>query len=133
MFYFLAPRIAALWDPVFPLLATDTKGQALLAPPGAHHVLGRCRARRIERATQNLAVDGNDALAGLGKARHEALKALPKRFRFVSPEYPGERIMRRQPFGESEKLPKEALFLLGEIPPSSRTRSTQLKLNWPSR
>jgi len=69
--------------------------QALPAAPGADHVQGRCGARSIERAAQHLAVDGYDALAGLAKARREGLKPLPKRFRFESPEYPGERVMRR--------------------------------------
>jgi hypothetical protein len=55
--------------------------QTLLAAPGADHVQSRFGARTVERSAQDLAVNRDNALAGLGKARHDVLKAAPKLLR----------------------------------------------------
>src|SRR5271157_1055958 len=54
---------------------------ALLTAPSADHVQRRLAAGAIKRASQNLAIDGDNTLNLLAKARHEPLKrgAEPRR------------------------------------------------------
>jgi hypothetical protein len=48
--------------------------EALVTSPGADRVQRRLAAGSIERAAQNLAVDGDNALNGFGELRHEPLE-----------------------------------------------------------
>ena len=60
--------------------------QSLLAAPGRDHVQCRLAAGFVERAAQHLAINCHDALARLGKAGHETLKAVAKLLRVKHPE-----------------------------------------------
>jgi hypothetical protein len=58
--------------------------QTLLRAPGADHVQSRFAAGPVERAAQNLPIDGGHALALRGKSRHELLERTAKLLRIES-------------------------------------------------
>jgi hypothetical protein len=89
--------------------------EALIAAPGADHVQGRLGAGRIERPTQHFAVDRDDALAGLGKARHELLEAGTELVGIKHTEHPTEGVVRWQASTQSQELAKKLFFLLGQV------------------
>ncbi len=71
----------------------------------------RLAAGFVEGAPQNLAINGDNALAGRRKLAHELLKAGAKRFRIEQTEHAGKRVVARQSIFEFQELPKK-LFLL---------------------
>ena len=60
-----------------------------------HHMQRRGGGSAIERVVQGLAVDGDDAVMGLGKALHEGPTAGGEARRIERAKDPTERIMRR--------------------------------------
>jgi hypothetical protein len=87
---------------------------ALLAPPGADHVQRRLAAGAIERTPENLAIDGNNPLTGLGKRRHEALKAGAELIRIETAEQAAEGVVAGRAVRQIEELAQEKFLGLGE-------------------
>lgn len=69
---------------------------ALLAAPGTDHVQGRLATGPIERAAQDLPIDGHNALALLRKLSHEPLKRLAEPLRVQIAKQPAERVVAGQ-------------------------------------
>jgi hypothetical protein len=89
--------------------------EVLIAAPGADHMQGRLGAGRIEGPPQHFAVDGDDALAGLGKARHELLEAGAELVGIKHAEHPTKGVVRWQASTQSQELAKKLFFLLGQV------------------
>ena len=70
----------------------------------------RLGARSIKGAAQHLTINGDHALAGLGEAGHEALKAGSELIGIKQPEHPTKRVMARRPMLQFEKLAQKALL-----------------------
>src|SRR5215467_14230184 len=64
----------------------------------------------IKGAAQHLTINGDHALAGLGEAGHEALKAGSELIGIKQPEHPTKRVMARRPMLQFEKLAQKALL-----------------------
>ena len=88
--------------------------QPLLTAPGADHVQGGFAAGAIERAPQHFAVDGDDALASLGKHRREPLEGGTELHWIKQPEQPAEGIVAGQAVPQCEETTQEWLFRAGE-------------------
>jgi hypothetical protein len=89
--------------------------QPLLAAPGRHHVQRRLAARRVERASQHLAIDRHDTLAGLGKPRHEALETVAELLSVEQAEQPTEGIVARSAVLQLEEAAQEPQLGAGEL------------------
>src|SRR5271165_4301313 len=87
---------------------------ALLTAPRADHVQRRLAAGAIERAAQNLAIDGDNTFNLLAKARHEPLKRGAELRRIKLAEQPAERVMAGQPVRQLEEPAQERLLRLRE-------------------
>ena len=103
--------------------------QTLLAAPGADHVRSRFGARGVERSARDLTVNRDNALAGLGKARHEVLKAAPKLLRLQRAEHPAALRQLSAHQGHSMRFAQECRAtanhcpkreIPGQTPPSPR-------------
>jgi hypothetical protein len=70
----------------------------------------RGRARPVERASHRLAVDRDDALAGLGKPPHEAEKPAMESRWVEQPEHPAEGVVARDAMLQPQKLLQERAF-----------------------
>jgi len=75
----------------------------------------RSGACRIEGAAQRLAVDGNHAVASLGEARHEGLKARAEALWIKLPEHATERIVAGKTARQRKELAQKRLLLHREI------------------
>jgi Transposase, Mutator family len=60
-------------------------------------------------------LDGDDALAGLGKARHELLEAGAELVGIKHTEHPTKGVVRWQASTQSQELAKKLFFLLGQV------------------
>ena len=80
-----------------------------------HHMQGRPLGRPVERAPQRLAVERDDARAGLAEGIEEAREAAGEGRRIEQPEQPRERVVARQAAGQGQELPKQPLPVTPEI------------------
>jgi hypothetical protein len=82
----------------------------LLAAPGADHVQRRLVAGPIERTAQHLAVDGDNALDGIGKPPHEALENRAELLGVKQAEQAAEGVVAGQAALQLEEAAQERLL-----------------------
>ena len=75
----------------------------------------RRAAGGIEGPAQNFAVDRDDALRHVRKARHETLKTGAERLRIQQTKNPAEGVMAGQTMFQRQKATQERLFVFGEL------------------
>jgi hypothetical protein len=75
----------------------------------------RLAAGAIERAAQDLAVDRDDALGGLGETRHEALKAAAELVGIEPTQNPAERIVTGRAVLKVQETAQELPLVLGKL------------------